>query len=497
MAKLTSAREGLGANPAERAALLYLALPTLIFIAGWLRWPVAALLLVACACLLYSGWTCFGKCSAERRSTGALIWIAGTALAWSAFGGGSHFMYANTDWVVRDAVLGDLVRMEWPLHYRGADGTDLILRSAIGFFLPPALFGKFAGFQQLDLVMYAWTTLGVALFLLLLPLPAKPGLKLVAGLVLVVFFSGMDFLGQLIATESLPDFPLRLAWWVPLSYPALTIQILWAPNHCLPIWISTLLILRHLDTHDFPLVVCVILPLTLIWTPFAVLGLLPFLIRGAYLYGKTHWRQAVLPWHAIASGAALTAVMLAFLLLDIGGIDSRLPLVPDSAMAPANHLFQAVSLHSYLLFVSCEFMLLAMVLWPNVSRGDTGNFYLAVAILLVLPLFKFGPNNDFILRTSGPSLIVLLSVSLRTLVIAAHSPSVSSRVLAWLFLAIGANTAFYEFWRAAAWPRWKPDYQQTLAQRQGGQPAHHYVGALGNSPLRNILKPPSNKVSED
>jgi hypothetical protein len=54
-------------------------------------------------------------------------------------------MYANPDWYIRDAVLGDLVNFEWPLHYLSAEGEPLILRSAIGYFLPPALFGKIFG----------------------------------------------------------------------------------------------------------------------------------------------------------------------------------------------------------------------------------------------------------------------------------------------------------------------------------------------------------------
>jgi hypothetical protein len=116
-----------------------------------------------------------------------------TSCAWAVFGGGSHFMYANADWKIRDAVLGDLVNAEWPVHYLSADGAPLILRSAIGYFLPPALFGKIFGLAHIDLAIYAWTTLGVLIFLLMLPLPRRAGWRLALGLLLVVFFRGMDF----------------------------------------------------------------------------------------------------------------------------------------------------------------------------------------------------------------------------------------------------------------------------------------------------------------
>ncbi len=198
-------------------ALSYLTLPNLIFLFGWFRWPAA---LVLCGALLHL----LSRALATRPiawrldySPAAALLILAAAAAWAAFGGGSHFMYANPDWQVRDAVLGDLVFAEWPVHYLSPGGVELVLRSAIGFFLPPAIFGRIFGIEHLEFAVYVWTSAGVLIFLFLLPLPRHAGWPLAWSLLIAVFFSGMDFVGQFIATESLPVFPMRLEWWVPLS----------------------------------------------------------------------------------------------------------------------------------------------------------------------------------------------------------------------------------------------------------------------------------------
>jgi len=466
-------------------ALAYLAIPNLIFLFGWFRVPVAFALLAAMLLLLSQVRIARLTAWNAGYSRAALILLGATSLAWSAFGGGSHFMYANHDWVIRDAVLGDLVHSEWPVIYKSLDGTALVLRSAIGYFLPPALFGKLFGTAHIDVAIYLWTVTGLFLFLALLPLPRRIGWRLALGLAITVFFSGMDFLGLIIATQSLPIFPLRLEWWVPLSYPSLTGQLLWAPNHCLPLWIGTLLVFRHRDGDDLLRIACVLLPLTLIWTPFAAIGLLPFILLGAWRsFNRLGWK--VLPWKSIVACVIFSLPVGLFLLIDIGGMASA-PVSRDLATSGASQAAQAVSFQSYAIFVCCEFLLLALALATHV-RQARAFFLLAVLILLALPLLHFGPSNDLLLRLSTPPLIVLLAVCLQTLLVHDRRTRSPTLWMAWLFLAIGAHTAFNELWRSATFHRWKADYRTTLAERERGQPASHYVGRLHGSFLIPLLK---------
>ena len=181
-------------RPPDRITLLalaFLALPLLIFLATWLKpmYAVAGigLMLLATAAVA-------GRFRPEWPSRNLTVLVL-VALAWAAMGGGSHFVYANPDWHVRDAVLGDLAFSAWPPSYGFRDGHHDLLRSAIGFFLPVAAAAKLLGPQALPMLMFAWTGIGTLLFLLLLPLPREGLPGLLAGIAIIVAFSGMDVLG--------------------------------------------------------------------------------------------------------------------------------------------------------------------------------------------------------------------------------------------------------------------------------------------------------------
>lgn len=483
-----------GADGLAACALAYLALPNLLFLFGWLRLPLALLL---CSAMFYFLAKVFSSRTGawrSRHTLPAVLLIVATSCAWAAFGGGSHFMYANADWEIRDAVLGDLVNGEWPVHYLSAEGTALILRSAIGYFLPPAVLGKIFGLAHIGIAVHLWTALGVLIFLLLLPLPRSAGWRLALALLLVVFFSGMDFVGMVIATESLPIFPLRLEWWSPLSYPSLTGQLLWAPNHCLSSWLAAALCFRHRHGREFLALATALLPLTLIWTPFTVIGMIPFAILGAALAIRRHGWHGV-PWDAILAAGVFSLPLLLFLTSDIGNIDAAVVTTPPTPAA--KYALQQVSLRGYLLFVGCEFMFLALVMAPHVRQGRA-EFWLATAVLLALPLLRFGPTNDLGLRLSTIPLVFLLMICLQTLFAQGAASPRSTLWIAGLFLLIGAHTAFNELWRSASFPRWAPDYRHTLADHQGGHPAAHYVGRFSASPLRHWLKPlPAPRTSAD
>jgi hypothetical protein len=466
-------------------ALGYLAIPNFIFVFGWFKLPYAVLLAALASFMLsrvFFDSSVRWKC---HSSIAVLALLLAASMGWSALGGGSHFVYANPEWDVRDAVLGDLVRHQWPVAYHFTETGDWILRSAFGYFLAPALLGKLFGTAIVPLAVFVWTAVGVYLFLALLPLSQRFGWRLGLGIVIVVFFSGMDFVGQFIATESWPDFPARMEWWVSLSYPSLTNQLFWAPNHCVPLWIGTALVIRHIDNDRLALLALVMIPLTLIWTPFAALGLLPLVLLGIIRHARAkhdvHWS-----WAGAICALTFSYPILVFLTVDISGIPvGSVAAAAAPGQSTARH---EISLHSYALFVACEFALLGLVLAPNVRR-DRESFWLALIVLLALPLFRFGPNNDSLLRLSTPYLIVLLTEFLYTLF---DDRNPRSRALRWIamgFIVIGAHTAVNEFWRAATFRHRGPNYDVELTALQDGRPAAHYMGRLSASQtLSRMLK---------
>ena len=456
-------------------AVAYLATPNLIFFFGWFRFPLAFGLALAVIYLACSPATGSHFHPRHRAIEVALIGLSG--LAWAVFSGGSHFLHADHDWVVRDAVLGDLVRQGWPVLYLTDGGEFGILRSAIGFFLPAALYGKALGSATLPFAVYAWTALGCILFLMLLPLSKRSPARLLLALLVIVAFSGMDFLGGLIATQSLPIFPFRLEWWVPLSYPSMTGHLTWAPNHCLPAWVGTALLIRHRhDPEQLTDWMIVTLPLTLIWSPFAIVGLLPLTIVICWrlllkrAFWKTHYRT-------LLAASLITLTVTAFLLIDGTqniALSSTLTTRGDGIAR------QSVAISDIALFILLEFGLLGLCL-TRAMGADRSLFLVSIGILLALPFLHLGPSNDLLIRSSAPALVVLLVCTLSCLGLLVDKQNVAPqqagrKLIICTLLVLGAVTPVHEFARALLRPAQAPSYERTLASTQAGHFPAHYVG---------------------
>lgn len=474
------------------AALAYLGLPLLIFFLTWLV-PIAALCFVAASALvIYSLAPRFRRTWQRRPSIAGIAIVIAVSLGWSMLGGGSHYVYANPDWLVRDSVLGDLTYSPWPPSYRLEGGVHYVLRSAIGFFLPVAMAGKLLGPEVLPHLMFAWTALGVAIFLLLLPLPRVSGAPLLGALAIIIGFSGMDILGILLVHGHYPVFPLRLEWWsefafrAQFSYSSLMGQLVWAPNHALAMWIGTALIYRHWKHPDFTCLLCLLVPVLPLVSPFALPGMLAFALYAVLGYRWQNQRFPSVPLVAIISAGIVLVLLARLQTLDVGSIVVAASGAGPAIAVPATDPLAFV--RNYLVFVIMEFALLALVLFRLLDHSR-GIFLVATATLLALPLFSLGPSNDLLLRVSTPSLVILAILAMRVLTSGETGWSRRHVVLVSILL-IGAHTPFNEAARAVLWSAWKPDYTRTLVDVQQGYLPHHYVARLNDPILAKILRTP-------
>jgi len=475
------------------AALLYLALPNLIFLGGWLKLPYA---IAAVALLAAALWQFVRNPDFQWQqpyTTRALLCIITVGFAWCSLGGAGHFFSTNPDWIVRDTVLGDLTLAPWPPTYSEADGYQHILRTAFGYFFPAALLGKQFGMGVIDVALYCWTAIGACLFFLLLPLPRRIGWRLSAALLVVIFFSGMDYLGIVLVTGMTPLFPLRLAWWVPFSYASITGQMHWAPNHAIALWLVTTLFYRHWGHRILPVLMVLLLPLLVIWTPFAVAGILPFLALAAirWFTNGGQLRNSGLTVFQIIAAAGLSYLTIRLLTLDIAAI----PGAPTIDVAPNPDRFVL----KYLVFILMEFVILALLIARQI-RHSQGLLWLAFTILTLLPLYQYGPSNDSMLRLSTPCQVILLILILNlmtqwsTLSSMKLLPATAYAIA--IVLLIGSCTAFNEMWRAATWHRTPPNYGVSLVEHERGEPPH-YVGKLNRSDLILLLREPGKVPSRD
>lgn len=145
-------------------SVLYLMIPVVIFILGWMQWYVAFPLLgisLVCGWREYgkdqdrTGWKSFlaGQCTVKNTA----VW--GALLLWLVLSGWGNITFQHPDFIVRNAVLGALTLESWPIQY----SQDTYFCYYFISYLPAALCGKMFGLGAAHFLLLMWFTLGLYL----------------------------------------------------------------------------------------------------------------------------------------------------------------------------------------------------------------------------------------------------------------------------------------------------------------------------------------------
>jgi hypothetical protein len=326
----------------DRLVVFYLALPVGIFLAGWLElWAAVPLVL----CLVYALTPLIVRAPARGPRRGPAGWQVTIAIAtgvvWTLCGGIGHWMFANADWHIRDAVLHDLVRGAWPVGYGDEGGFPTVLRAPLGYYLPAALLGKVLGLAAAQVALAAWTAAGAALFLLqvLSRMPRRIGAALLS-VVAIVSFSGLDMVGTLLRIPGPVthwDITRHLEWWAArYQYSSMTTQLFWVPNHALGAWLGIgLLVRREGGARDVETLLPLLVVMVALWSPLAAIGLVPFVL---WRVGETLVREGcgrLFHPRVWAPALAVGLAIAAYLTLDAGRIPKGWTLGQEGASPAA------------------------------------------------------------------------------------------------------------------------------------------------------------------
>ena len=410
--------------------LCFLALPVLIWCFGWLKLPFAVLtagLLVAGLLLV---WRKISKDSFRSGDIAIPILlvaaIAIVVLLWCILGGQGGFWYQSPDWNARNAIFRDLITYDWPVVYENGNA----LCYYFGFWLVPALFGKFCiacGFgagiawAAANIVLLFWTACGVFLaVVLLLQHVRRSDIKAVCLVVaLFVFFSGMDIVGLLL-TGDVSQIEQRLTqkvhieWWASIyQFSSFTTQLFWVFNQAVPAWIATLLILstKQVDNDIF------IGALSAFLCPLPTMGLL--FIGVAKLVGEIRVEGG---WDTLRSIASVQNLIVLIPLLFIAMflfLSQRASLtstVPDESVTLFHTYIGGLTLKHIVrlclfFFLECGFLMLLLL--PSERKNPY--WWGALILLMVANVVRLGPSPDFAMRASIPGLMVLLVMTAKHL----------------------------------------------------------------------------------
>lgn len=366
------------------------------------------------------------------------------ALALCALGGEAHFFYAAPDWLVRDSLIADLVGNGYPVAYR-LEGQDYVLRAPLAIYAVPALLGRVLVLFAAHLTLLAQNALTLSILLYFLARLSET--RALPFLALFVLFSGMDILPILYREavslysggEFLPF--AHIEWWSEkLQYSSHLTQLFWAPNHMLPGWGFALLILLHVRREIGLEILIAAFAAMLFWSPLAMLGALPFLACfGLADLGPKLFAQRNL----IAAGAAALFLPAAiFLTIDAGEVDHGF-LIGDEGFAAL-----------YLLFLAVEIPQAGVIAaaWDKVDSRDRRMLMLAILLLAILPIYKFGGNNDLVMRASIPPLFLLAFSFSRIAVLTPRGSGWLATSIS-MIVIVGAATPLLEL-KSALNPAW-------------------------------------------
>jgi hypothetical protein len=132
---------------------------------------------------------------------------------------------------------------------------------------------------------------------------------------------------------------------------------------------------------------------------------------------------------------------------------------------------------------------LAAVLLFNRARGiDRPFFVVSIAVLLALPLARFGPHNDLVMRASIPA----LSIMMFSLVDGwARSPARDHRWFVVLIaVLVGAVSPITEIARALTWARWPANPARTVVDVTQGNSPNYLLTFSPRARLAGLLRPP-------
>lgn len=347
-------------------------------------------------------------------------------------GGQGRLFFANTDWLVRDAVLQDMVRWPWPFLY-GGHGDPQLLRAPLGMYLVPALFGKVGGVTGAEWAMLVQNGLVAGALLALGSLLFDTARARGIALIVFVAFSGLDTIGALLIKPSaLLPLDHHIDDWARagLQYSSTLTLAFWVPHHALAGWLGGVLFLlwRSGRAPLFPLLASV--PLGMLWSPLAEIGMLPFVaLAGIETLVGRRLKPADIMLPAVA--CLLAWVPIRYMQVD---------------PAKLGLYFTPIEPVTYWFFELLELVPFLAIIWlaQRGGRFGLGTFALAAVSLLLLPFAHIGASVDLQMRGSIPALFILAMLSAD--ILSARRGAAAACMA--ITLAVGAMTPLHEVIRA-------------------------------------------------
>lgn len=439
----------------------YIMLPFVIFSVGWMGkryWIIIIAVLLFCFWKACKETVPFWVPEVNKDNLIKIGFIIVVISIWVYYSGIGRLVFQNSDHDCRNAIFEVLVEYEWPIYNynvdiaqfpEGTTATSLVYY--IGFWLPSAVVGKIFGLDAGYGFQVFWAILGIVLVYYYLC--ARKQKVLIWPLTVLIFFSGLDIVGQYFQGTDLFTMAndLHIEWWVqPYQYSSVTTQLYWVFNQAIPAWLCTIFAYMQKNNRSIVLILaCCMLTSTL---PFV--GLLLLILfwgftrkydipsgdsfkvriknRGIALIKDTFTVQNVV-------GGGIIGIF-SFLYLSVNLSGTRI--MQESPLGA----YYANNLSKYLIFILLEAVVYFIAIYKY--QKSNKNFYFTLLVLLIIPPIKVGSAGDFCMRASIPLLFILMIMVMDTLELAKKNSDKIVLTSLIVLLCIGAVTPLHEMVRA-------------------------------------------------
>ncbi len=287
----------------------YLVFPTIFFAYGWFRWPynfITILLIFFILFLtmkdIYQNAQFLRKNWLKHSSISKTItWIIPAFLAliaWVSFSGVGGLGFQNMDYEIRNILFRGLITQDWPLT-AAINGVSTNFVYYFGYYLPAAAIGKMFGWVEANIFIALWSFFGVLLAFVWFSAISqiflkKNAYKLLFLALVFCLAGGLDHIGIYITKDipfSLTNFVEN---WIGFQYSSNATLLYWVPLHAIPAWLLTGMVVTNIYKMQNIKYVGVSIAASIIWSPFAVAGISPYLIILAFICLLPQNRQHIL-----------------------------------------------------------------------------------------------------------------------------------------------------------------------------------------------------------
>ena len=406
-----------------KLAYLYIALPFLIFAAGWMKIYIAIPTIIIVGYCLWKIYQEADKMWIPEFTKDNIIkicFIVFVIAMWVYMSGIGKFVFQNSDHTVRNTIFNLLVERKWPVK-----NYDILPRNAgalqatgliyyIGYWLPSAIFGKLFGLRVGYYAQAVWAVLGISLVYYFICEKAKK--VIIWPLWIFIFFSGLDIIGVWITDTDVTAYVniWHLEWWAtPYQFSSMTTQLFWVFNQAIPAWICTMLAYAQKNNRNLVFIAgCSLLTSTF---PFiGILLIITFVcLTRNYEETKISSKVSRVEKVKIHIGCVIkdtctiqnilgggTIGILSFLYLK-GNLSGAVKMHEDS-----NNFMLQNSLPKLVLFLLLELLIFAVLLYKY--NKDNKLYYFIFMMLCIIPVIKVGYGTDFCMRVSIPFLFIIM-----------------------------------------------------------------------------------------